>query len=72
MMRLLGGKSTYNATSSPSVIEITETSVDTKTSDLKDDTHFFEVSTGITSKAPMSKPPIVLIPTQTTMAKIQK
>ena len=72
MIKLLGGRSMYKAKSNPNVTDKTETAVAAKTKPLKDETHFFAASTGITSKAPIKSPPMVLIPTQTTIAKIQK
>ena len=62
----------YKAIINPRTTDKTEMVTDKSTRPLKDDDHFLAVSTGITNKAPISKPPIVLIPTQTTIAKIQK
>lgn len=58
--------------SKPIVSEVVETTVEAITRDLKEETHFFVVNTGITKSAPINKPPTVLIPVQTTIARIQK
>jgi len=72
IMRLLGGKSTYKATIRPRETDKTDKEVDRNTSFLKEETQLLAVNTGITSNAPIKRPPMVLIPTQTTIASNQK
>ncbi len=72
IIKLLGGKSRNRDKNIPAIIENTVTPTEYKTICLNEFDQSLTIKDGITSNAPINKPPTVFIPIQTTIANIQK